>query len=161
MSRKFLQLLLAFVLFAAGLTVSAAPAKGNEYGDKELALITRIMAQLLSRNHYRQQALDAGLSKQLFDEYLDELDPAKIYFTEEDVAKFSADRDLLCRQLQSGDSSFAFKVYDCFRTRNGEFRAFAEKRLKEPFDFTLDESFMLDRTKAPRAKDRAELGKVW
>lgn len=105
MSRKFLQLLLAFVLFAAGLTVSAAPAKGNEYGDKELALITRIMAQLLSRNHYRQQALDAGLSKQLFDEYLDELDPAKIYFTEEDVAKFSADRDLLCRQLQSGDSS--------------------------------------------------------
>ena len=81
MSRKFLQLLLAFVLFAAGLTVSAAPAKGNEYGDKELALITRIMAQLLSRNHYRQQALDAGLSKQLFDEYLDELDPAKIYFT--------------------------------------------------------------------------------
>lgn len=161
MSRKFLQLLLAFVLFAAGLTVSAAPAKGNEYGDKELALITRIMAQLLSRNHYRQQALDAGLSKQLFDEYLDELDPAKIYFTEEDVAKFSADRDLLCRQLQSGDSSFAFKVYDCFRTRNGEFRAFAEKRLKEPFDFTLDESFMLDRTKAPRAKDRAELEKLW
>lgn len=128
---------------------------------RSLALITRIMAQLLSRNHYRQQALDAGLSKQLFDEYLDELDPAKIYFTEEDVAKFSADRDLLCRQLQSGDSSFAFKVYDCFRTRNGEFRAFAEKRLKEPFDFTLDESFMLDRTKAPRAKDRAELEKLW
>ena len=75
--------------------LAAAP---QEYSDRQLKLIAQMTAQLLSRNHYRQQALDAGLSKQLFDEYLDELDPAKIYFTEEDVAKFSADRDLLCRQ---------------------------------------------------------------
>lgn len=161
MKRKIPQLLLAVVLFVVDLAVSAAPAKGREYGDKELAVITRMMAQILSKNHYRQQPLNTELSKQLFDEYLYELDPSKIYFTEEDVTNFSSDRELLCKQLQAGDSSFAFRVYDCFRIRNSEFRAFAEKRLKEPFDFTLDESFLLDRAQAPRAKNRAELETLW
>ena len=153
-----------FAVLLAGMFpgFAAAPSRtAAEYGDKELALITRITARLLSKNHYRQQELDVNLSRQLFDEYLDELDPGKVYFTQEDVAEFAKDRDTLCRRLENGDSSFAFKVYDVFRKRVNEFRAFAEKRLREPFDFTQDESFTPDRSKEPRAKDRAELEKLW
>ena len=158
--RRFLSAVLLAGFLAPAF--AAAPARtAAEYGDKELALITRMTARLLSRNHYRQQKLDVPLSRQLFDEYLDELDPGKLYFTEEDVAGFARERDTLCRQLENGDSSFAFRVYDVFRKRVGEFRAFAEKRLKEPFDFTLDESFTPDRSKAPRAKNREELEKLW
>ncbi|MBS1370495.1 MAG: carboxy terminal-processing peptidase [Lentisphaeria bacterium] len=163
MNRKIRQVIFTVLLLAGVVPAFAAgPVRtAAEYGDKELALITRITARLLSKNHYRQQELDRNLSRQFFDEYLDELDPGKVYFTEEDVAEFAKDRDKLCDQLQAGDSSFAFRVYDVFRKRVNEFRTFAEKRLKEPFDFTLDESFSPDRRKAPRAKSRGELENLW
>jgi len=152
----------ALVLFFAGAAVmAAARTKAAEYGDKELALISRVTAQILSRNHYRQQPLDVNISRQFFDEYLNELDPGRIYFSLEDVTELSKDRDHLCEQLQAGDSSFAFKAYDLFRKRLEEYRTFAEKRLKEPFDFTLDESYMPDRSKEPRTKDMAELEHLW
>lgn len=141
--------------------MAATRTKAAEYGDKELALISRVTAQILSRNHYRQQPLDVNISRQFFDEYLNELDPARLYFTEEDVAELSKDRDRLCEQLQAGDSAFAFKTYDLFRKRLDEYRAFSEKRLGEPFDFTLDESYMPDRSKEPRAKNMAELEHLW
>lgn len=141
--------------------MAAARTKAAEYGDKELALISRVTAQILSRNHYRQQPLDVNISRQFFDEYLNELDPGRIYFTGEDVAELSKDRDRLCEQLQAGDSAFAFKAYDLFRKRLDEYRAFSEKRLGEPFDFTLDESYMPDRGKELRAKDMAELEHLW
>ena len=136
--------------------MAAARTKAAEYGDKELALISRVTAQILSRNHYRQQPLDVNISRQFFDEYLNELDPGRIYFSLEDVTELSKDRDHLCEQLQAGDSSFAFKAYDLFRKRLEEYRTFAEKRLNEPFDFTLDESYMPDRSKEPRTKDMSE-----
>ena len=163
MNKTFRRILSAVVLAACMASAfAAAPARtAAEYNDRELMLITRLTARLLSENHYRQQPLDRNLSRQLFDEYLDELDPGKLYFTEEDVAGFAKDRDDLCRRLKEGDSSFAFKVYDLFRKRVEEFRAFAEKRLREPFDFTLDESFTPDRSKEPRAKNRQELEQLW
>ncbi|MDR0931474.1 MAG: carboxy terminal-processing peptidase [Victivallales bacterium] len=163
MSKKFNQIIFAIFLLSIVIPCFAAGANktASEYGNKELALITRITSRLLSKNHYRQQPLDENLSRQLFDEYLDELDPAKLYFTQEDVASLAADRDKLCVQLQNGDSSFAFKAYDVFRKRINEFCLFGEKRLKTPFDFTLNDSFTPDRRKLPRAKDLAELEKLW
>ena len=152
----------ALILFLAFVPIPAsAKTKAAEYGDKELALISRVTAQILSRNHYRQQPLDVNISRQFFDEYLQELDPGRIYFTEEDVASLAGERDRLGDELQAGDSLFAFKVYDLFRQRVEEYRVYAEKRLKEPFDFTLDESYTPDRSKEPRAKNRAELEKLW
>ncbi len=154
--------LLAFFLSGAFSTAFAAErSKGAEYGDKELALISRVTAQILSRNHYRQQPMDVNISRQLFEEYLEELDPNRSYFTEEDVAEFAAERDALCAQLQAGDSSFAFKVYATYRERVNEYRAFAEKRLKVPFDFALEENYTPDRSKEPRAKNREELEQLW
>ena len=138
--------------------LAAAP---QEYSDRQLKLIAQMTAQLLSRNHYRQQQLDEKVSSQLFDEYFKMLDPNKIYFTEEDVKTFEPVRNTLGAALLRGDSSFAFRVYELYKTRNNEFKAFAEAQLKKPFDFTKDESFVTDRRDLPRAANREELEKLW
>ncbi len=136
----------------------AAPA---EYSENELRLISQMTSQLLANSHYRRQPLDAKLSERLFDAYFDLLDPNRIYFSEADVAKFAPWRATLGDALRRGDNRFAFELYDLYRKRVGEFRAFAEKQLKTPFDFTKNDTFVPDRRKLPRAADRRALEELW
>ena len=147
-------------LSAAELT-DRAVRRESAVGDAELRLITQMTAQLFAGSHYRKQPLDEKLSARLFDEYFNSLDPNRMFFTQKDVERFAPYRESLGAALRRGDSSFAFEVYDLYRERNREFRAFAEKRLKEPFDFTADEVYVTDRRKLPRVADRAALEKLW
>ncbi len=150
-------------LFLRPAELSAAPVRRESDGnrDAELRLITQMTAQLFAASHYRKQPLDEKLSARLFDEYFNSLDPNRMFFTRQDVERFAPYRETLSAALQRGDSTFAFQVYDLYRERNREFRAFAEKRLKQPFDFSADEVYVTDRRKLPRVADRAALEKLW
>lgn len=143
--------------------VRVTPARRNADGNREeeLRLIAQMTAQLFAASHYRKQPLDEKLSERLFDEYFDSLDPNRMFFTQKDVEKFAPFRRSLAAALRRGDTSFAFQVYDLYRERNREFRSFAEKRLKEPFDFTVDEAYVTDRRKLARPVDHAALEKLW
>lgn len=148
-------------LSAAELSVGPVRRESDGNRDAELRLITQMTAQLFAASHYRKQPLDEKLSARLFDEYFNSLDPNRMFFTRQDVERFAPYRNTLGAALQRGDSTFAFQVYDLYRERNREFRAFAEKRLKQPFDFSADEVYVTDRRKLPRVADRAALEKLW
>ena len=148
-------------LAAAEVRATAPRRNSDGNRDGELRLIAQMTAQLFAASHYRKQPLDETLSERLFDEYFDSLDPNRMFFTQKDVERFMPFRRSLASALRRGDTGFAFEVYDLYRERNREFRAFAEKRLKEPFDFTADEVYVTDRRKLPRAADHAALEKLW
>ncbi len=150
----------AVLLACMSLGAAQTPAV-EEYDDTELGLISRMTARLFSNSHYRRQNIDAKLSSRLFDQYFDMLDPNRIYFSAEDVKRFEPQRHRIGEALLRGETKFAFEVYELFRKRNDEFRQFAEKRLKEPFDFTGNDTYVPDRRKAARAASRAELEELW
>ena len=158
MKKNLLFVLLAAVCLAATLSIYAA----TEVSEADrLKIITRLTANLIGRQHYRQQPLDASVSSQIFDEYFKVLDPNKMFFTAEDVREFEPQRMLLARKLNDGDASFAFAVYERFLKRFEEYRAFTEEMLKKPFDFTVDETFEPDRRKLPRPANDEELHQLW
>jgi len=152
-------LMLLWSAVVAPFSCTAAPAR--QYKESELALITRLTARTLEKNHYRRQPIDRGLGEKLFDRYFDELDPARTLFTAEDIRNFAIYRPLLGNMLKEGDNRFPFLVYRRFQERYQQFFDFAEKTLKTPFDFTVDESFVPDRTKLPRPADDKELQELW
>ncbi len=123
--------------------------------------ITKLTAKIFSQQHYRQQPLNSQISSQIFDSYFKTLDPGKMYFTAGDMNKFEPRRNLLAGDLQNGDTDFAFAVYDVFKERFDQFHAFAEEVLKKPIDFTVDEEFVIDRSKLQYAQDENELKKLW
>ncbi len=144
------------------LALSFIGARGiRRYSDAELSKITRRTVEILSANHYRQRKIDLDFSRHLFDQYLDTLDPNKMYFTTADVKRFASRRDTLHSALARGDNSFAFELYEAFRKRHDEFLSYAEKMLRKPIDFTVKESYTPDRSKAPRCANDAELHEVW
>ncbi len=160
-SRKQPAILTGIALLLFSMIARVDGAKTEGYQEEDLRLIARMSSGVLEANHFRKQPLDEALSERLFDDYFKALDPSRIYFTADDIEKFTPMRKQLCEQLKKGDDQFALAVYQLYQTRNSEFRTFAEQRLQKPFDFTIDETFELDREKAPWPVDHAELEKLW
>jgi len=151
------------LFFLSAFLVSSAVYAATErpYRDGELSMITRLTTWVFYRNHYRPQKLDRDFSRSLFAEYFDTLDPQRLYFTRRDVAEFESFRDNLGITLLKGETEFAFRLYQLYRKRLGEFIRFAEKECSIPADFTIDEYWDLKRDKAERPADTAEQRELW
>ncbi len=153
---------LLILIFSLTIAVLPALSQAKELSeDEKLSLITRLTANIISHNHYRQHPLDNQISSQIFDEYFKFLDPAKMYFTQEDIKSFEKYRFYLDDLVQAGNNEFAFNVYELYVKRLSMYRQYCEKKLAEGFDFTHDDSFMIDRTKVPRPANIQELHEVW
>ena len=147
-------------IFIAGAVVSICT--GAEVPEKDrLYIITRLTGRLISEQHYSQHPLDSKKSAMIFDEYFKQLDPNRMFFTEKDVQQFLSHRETLDRELNAGDTTFAFAVFDRFLKRFDEYCVFAEKEMKKKADFSKDDTYSPDRRKMPRAADDQELHRLW
>ncbi|MEI6420634.1 MAG: carboxy terminal-processing peptidase [Lentisphaerota bacterium] len=129
--------------------------------DKSQGIVARITANIFSKEHYRQQFLDNEISKQVFDEYFKTLDPAKLYLTREDIKVFEKYRTELDNMLLDGDVTFAFEAYNYVLKKAEECRDMAEEIIKEKMDFSNDETYSMDRTKAQWPADSKERRELW
>jgi carboxyl-terminal processing protease len=148
--------LLSLMLFSTSTLLTAQINRSNS----DLSIIAKVTANILSTEQFRKHPLDDELSKQLFSEYFDMLDPGKIYFTKEDVKLFKPFETDLDDELLSGDISVAFKIYDLLIKRMEEYRDFANSAIDKGFDYKKDEDFLYDRKDAERPT-RAEQKELW
>ena len=155
--KRRIAVLIPVIVFA----FAACGAPPRKYNDAELRMVARLASRVLIKNHYRGDAPDKNMSHRLYDEYVKSLDPGRMFFTAADLAGFEARKDRLCRQLMDGDCSFAVELYDLFRRRYREYREFASEFLKHDIDFTKDEYYQPDRSKAPRPANDAERRELW
>ena len=139
--------------------LSGAPERN--YKDSELGMISRLTAYILRANHYRPQEMNTVFSHKFFNEYLDTLDPQRIYFTQQDVKQFVRYKVNLGISLFQGNTEFAFALYERYRQRLAEFIEFAEKMCAEKQDFTADEYWEIKRDKSPRPVDEKAQKELW
>ncbi len=159
-----LVVLLTLVCGAASARVSPGDyvhilAPEEVHGDTALDVIKR-----LTRGHYRKMPLDDTLSSRAFDRYLEVLDPARIYFTAEDIARFEAHRLRLDDMLRDGELQPAFGIYNRFQQRLAEQLAFMINRLEEGLagmDFSGQATVEIDRSEAAWPAGRAAQEALW
>lgn len=125
------------------------------------SVLCRVVSTLISTQHYTKRPLNDNVSQQLFDEYFATLDRDRRFFLASDVEEFASYRKTLDNQLFAGQLDFPFKVYDRFVERVRQRVQYARKRLEEPFDFTVDEEILLDRTESPWCETEEELDELW
>jgi len=123
--------------------------------------IARSVAQHIPRAHYTRMPINDDFSEKLFDEYFDTLDPNKYFFYQSDIEKFKDLRKKLDDQVTEGDVTFAFEVFDLFKTRLNERVAWIKERLHKPFDYTKDEYILLDREDEARPNSKEEYNELW
>ena len=148
------------VLFVLTVTVSAA--QSQKYTSDDFRRITAMTARVLERNHYSARPqMTESFSAQIFDNFIDALDPERLLFSAEDLAPYQSIRVRLGFMLSQGDCRVAFDIYNLYRTRYAEYRTFSQKFLAGKIDFTVDENYTFDRSKLPRPKSKQELAPLW
>ena len=123
--------------------------------------VERLVFGILSNYHYRKVPVNDSLSSKIFDAYLKDLDPNKVYFLASDIEELEKYRFTIDEQLNLGDLTSAFQIYNLYQKRLMERFAYVEKIIKQPMDFSIDESYQPDREKAPWAKSTADLDDYW
>ena len=96
-----------------------------------------------------------------FERYLESLDPNRSYFTSRDIERFAVYRNQLDDALLQAHLTPAFDMFRVYRQRVDERIAYALDLLERKFDFSVDEDYQFDRTKAAWPADRIELDEIW
>jgi len=122
---------------------------------------SNIATRFLTNYHYKRTRLDDELSSEIFDGYLELLDPSRIYFLSGDVESFERYRDSLDDALRHSDLLPAYEIFNVYIDRVRQRVDYARKRVAQPFDFTVDEYYQYDREDEPWAATDEQLDELW
>ena len=122
---------------------------------------SNIATRFLTNYHYKRTRLDDDLSSEIFDTYLELLDPNKIYFLSGDIETFERYRNGLDDALRHSDLLPAYEIFDIYVARVLQRVNYARTRVQQPFDFTVDEYYRYDREDETWVSSTTELDELW
>ena len=149
---------------AAEAVLVAAMVSSCAQGATNFNDVGKATSLLLQSLHFSRKEFNDELSQNFLNTYLKQLDPSKIFFTQQDVdslkAKFGTRLD---NYLLKGETmEAAVPLYTLYCNRVKQRVEFAQKLLKsENFTFTRDKYIPLSRKKIAWPKDEAEMEVVW
>ena len=121
----------------------------------------KIINSMLKRYHYRKFELNDDFSGKILDQYLDQLDPSKVYFTQADIKTFNVHRDKFDDYINDGNTEVAVNIFKKYQQRVNERSAFAVKRIEEPFALDTDAEYLLDRKDSKWEISETALNILW
>ncbi len=131
--------------------------------EKQSQTVVEIIDKLAER-HYHSQEIDDQLSSRFFEEFLNTLDPNKIYFTEGDIADYDAYRLVFDDQLKKGRLAVSFELFNDYRVKAERRLQRIVEQLEDPdyrFDYGKAETVTLDRSEASWVDSSKELDELW
>lgn len=156
-------------LIALAISCTATPrvdkvvaGSNNLKPDAQQGVIVKDVAELLTSYTYKRVDLNDSISNLIFDRYLKNLDPNRIYFLDEDIKDFEAFRYKLDDDFKTGDLSVPFYIFNIYQKRYKERQDFSIAYLaKGNFDFTKKEEYVFSREKQPYFRDIKESDAYW
>jgi carboxyl-terminal processing protease len=128
LSLYILFFLLPFVGFAQTISNNAAKEKQ----------ILQLVLKTLNEKHIKPIKLDDAFSKNLFETFIDLLDPNKLFFYKSDIVEFRKYETLIDNQILIGDLSFVNLVKERYILRMNEGKVLYTDLMKNKLDFNDD-----------------------
>ncbi|MCP4890010.1 MAG: tail-specific protease, partial [Planctomycetaceae bacterium] len=128
---------------------------------KEDQVVARLIAMLMPRNHISGEKLNDTISKRALELFVKSLDPMKLYFYQSDIDEFSKNETRIDDMLMNGDLSLGYDIFRRFIQRVDERVAVAQELLEGDFDFSKDETIVIDPDSAVYATNPAEARDRW
>lgn len=134
----------------------------SDSSDKEKnILILDLLKEGLTHYHYLDKKIDNDFSEQVYNMYLQKLDYNKRFLLQSDVNQLAAYKYKIDDLVNADDFTFFELSKDIYIQRVSETGKYIEAALKKPFDFTKNDSLLLDSEKKHFASDKKELKKYW
>ncbi|WP_372745772.1 carboxy terminal-processing peptidase [Lutibacter sp.] len=135
----------------------------NAYTDtepKDKVLLT-ILKYVLTQGHYEPKQIDDTFSENVFNSFIENIDPSKRYFLQSDIDEFAAYKLQIDDQINNEDLSFFYLVYERLIERTEESKDYYKEVLSNKFDFNTKETLDADVDKLPYAASKEELINTW
>jgi carboxyl-terminal processing protease len=137
-------------------------ANVKTYAPTEQQKITYQTAmQFVGSYHYSKPQINNEFSEKALKNYIETLDPAKVYFMEEDIQTFKKYEHQLDESIFSGDLEAAFAIFNTYQQRLNDRIQYTLSLLSLPIDFNLQDSFEINREHADYVKNYKEYDQLW
>ena len=157
---NFTPFLLAILLLISNFTVQASNNTKDPDPEKDQILVY-MLKNILTRMHFVEKELNDDLSEQIYNSFIDGLDPNKRYFTQKDMKDFSKFKYEIDNQLENDEVTFYNLVYNRFTDKIKNAKLYYGDLLAQPFNFKKEEVIDMDFEKIPFAKNENELIDYW
>jgi carboxyl-terminal processing protease len=122
----------------------------------------RKVGRILEEDHYSHAPIDRKMSEVVFERYVEFLDPQRSYLLASDVSEFSGKyRYQFDDMIRTGDIDPAYLIFARFQQRNRERVEYALSLLNAEPDWTVNESYDFERSKAPWPANEAQINDLW
>ncbi len=151
---------LGFLVILIAVASCSFTSKSFESSDKDKLLLD-LITYVLERGHYEPKDINDDFSANVFDDFIDIIDPTKRYFLKEDILEFEQYKFQIDDQIKNTDISFFNIVYDRLMTRMNEAKEIYQVVLSDPFDYSVEEHIDIDYEKVAFAASEKELTERW
>jgi len=146
--------LIACIFFGFNMYSSSSDPKNDK------ALIS-LLRMALTQGHYEPHVIDDTFSENVYNRFVDQMDPTKRYFLKSDIKDFEVFKHLIDDQIKNEDLSFFYLVHDRFNLRLQEAEDNYKEILKRPFNFNKDETLSVDYENMAYSKSKSKLILRW
>ncbi|MGB8191876.1 MAG: carboxy terminal-processing peptidase [Chitinophagaceae bacterium] len=101
------------------------------------------LKRVIEREHYSPRPVNDAFSASLYDEFLERIDPYKLYFTADDAKQLSVFRQQLDDELNGSQWNFLDKFLLLYKERLKKTDTLVNTLLQKPFDLTVAEKLAL------------------
>ena len=135
---------------ALALVFAAGPAVAEVEKYPGGPIVAELVSRLLEQTHYAKKPIDAAVSKQFLDNYLESYDYNHMILNKSDVDEFQAKYAATLGDLvKDGNVDPAYEIYERVEKRLEERVALVKHLTASTFTFTSDETVVLDRHESP------------
>ncbi len=135
-----------------------ADAQGPRSEDR---LITHTVREMLKKNHISKRKPDDEISQRTFEQFLEALDPYKLYFSKSDYDEFATHKTTLDDEISRGDISFAYKAYKRLLDRVKERIPMAHELIDSELSFDTTEELAIEPEVIQYAASAEEMRDRW
>ncbi|PLX99205.1 MAG: tail-specific protease [Desulfuromonas sp.] len=157
------RLLVLFLLIGTGLFCAAylAASDPEDLDNGRAKLLSYIVRQQLTNNHYQPRELDQQFAADIFALYLEQLDPQKRFLLKDDVTRLEQFTATLNRDFKKGRLQLPEEGRRLLHLRIRQVQPLVLDLLAAPFSFDQEEFFETDPEKLAFCSNSAELRERW
>jgi len=157
MKRNYNILLLTLLLAFASCSFTT---KTFEDPDKD-KLLVQLITYVLEQGHFNPKVINDEFSENVFQDYLNQIDPFKRYFYQSDINEFEAYKDKIDDQIIEYDVDFFNITHERLLQRINESKEIYKEILAQPFNYSIDEDFNTDYENADYVKSKKDMKERW
>ncbi len=162
MSKKFIPVVL--LLTVAGFFFASKSQGKNENDENPKLRYTKILRNvgiLLEEGHYSPKKIDDAFSKLVLKKFENEMDDEKNVFLQSDIENFKKYENKIDDEIHGAEIESFFAVNEIYQKRSSEVAQLYVPILAKPFDYTINESMVMNPDKISFPKDDAERIERW